>query len=152
MRNALGSSSHPPFSSPVSLGSSRESPIGLGPSLPGMDYVGSLHTWLFWLRVCGSVSWHFNTYSLGSLIVVCRLCQEQVFIGDNVQDRDRHCGHFQSCSLGAAGMGWLQSVQLRLLSASLGPSASEELTSVVCAREVGAEAGRCLLALVNQEM
>lgn len=49
-------------------------------------------------------------------------------------------------------MGWLQSVQLRLLSASLGPSASEELTSVVCAQEVGAEAGRYLLALVNQEM
>ena len=61
------------------------------------------------------------------------------------------CGHFQNCSLGAAGMGWLQSVQLRLVSASLCLSASEELTSVVYAREVGAEAGRYLLALVNRE-
>lgn len=48
-------------------------------------------------------------------------------------------------------MGWLQSVQLRRLSASLCLSASEELISVVCAREAGAEAGRYLLALVNQE-
>lgn len=48
-------------------------------------------------------------------------------------------------------MGWLQSVQLRRLSASLCLSASEELASVVCAREAGAEAGHYLFALVNQE-